>query len=69
MWYEINVGRLRKCADGKQRYVHFFATHKRSLTTEREAREALEIFRDKFSAPWYKIDIKKCEEIGEYLDW
>jgi hypothetical protein len=69
MWYEINVSRFRKCADGKKRYVHFFATHTRSLTTEQDAREALEIFREKLPAPYYKVDIKRCEQTAEYLDW
>lgn len=39
MYYEINIAK-----DGK----HFFATAERSITTEKELKEALIVFQDKF---------------------
>jgi len=58
MHYEINVSRFIR---GK--YVHWFATHERSLTTEDEAKELASVFR--VSLPGNcKVDVKRIETVG-----
>lgn len=58
-YYEINVAK-----DGR----HFFATHKRSLTSEWKMKEALEIFKEKFpESEGYQIMVTAQIEYGSVI--
>lgn len=58
-YYEINVAK-----NGR----HFFATHKRSLTTEWKMKEALEIFKKKFpESEGYQIIVTAQIEYGNVI--
>lgn len=58
-YYEINVS-----LNG----VHFFATHKRSLTDKRKMQEVLEIFKQKFpDSEGYRISVTAEYEYGTYV--
>ena len=58
-YYEINVAK-----DGR----HFFATHKRSLTTEWKMKEALAIFKEKFpESEGYRIMVTAQIEYGNVI--
>lgn len=63
MWYEINVSKWTRQADGKERYVHLFATHERSLTTRDKAKDLYHLFEEKFpEEEGYRIDVVRCEK-------
>lgn len=58
-YYEINVS-----LNG----VHFFATHKRSLTDKRKMQEVLEVFKEKFpESEGYQIIVTAQYAYGEYI--
>lgn len=58
-YYEINVS-----LNG----VHFFATHKRSLTDERKMQEVLEVFKEKFpESEGYRISVTAEYEYGTFV--
>lgn len=58
--YEINVS---------YNGVHFFATHGRSITSERKLKDVLRIFMKKFpESEGYGISVSYWEEIGKYVD-
>ncbi len=60
MYYEINVAK-----DGK----HFFATDKRSITTERALKEVYSIIKEKFPhEEGYDIMVSFIETRGKYID-
>lgn len=58
-YYEINVS-----LNG----VHFFATHKRSLTDNRKMQEVLDVFKKKFpDSEGYRISVTAEYEYGTYV--
>lgn len=58
-YYEINVS-----LNGR----HFFATHKRSMDTERKFKEVLEVFRAKFPEnEGYRITATAQVEYGNFV--
>lgn len=60
MYYEINVS-----LNG----YHFFATHKRSITTDTDLKKALDIFTKKFpKEEGYLISASFNQEIGKHVD-
>ena len=60
MYYEINVS-----LNGR----HFFATDKRSITTERALKEVYPIIKKKFPPEeGYDILVSHTETIGKYID-
>lgn len=60
MYYEINVSQF---STNLGRFVHWFATHKRSIKTEDEARDLAEILR--VSLPGEnKVTVTMYERIG-----
>ena len=69
MYYEINVARVvGEHRDGAPRYAHFFATASRSLTFQREAWEAFEIFQAKFPfSEGYEISMTLHPEVSTQL--
>lgn len=67
--YEINVAALDGVTfDKKPRYIHFFATHKRSCTTHGEVREVYNALVKAFPAPKFKIDITYYVGGGQEVD-
>jgi len=60
MYYEINVS-----LNGK----HFFATHKRSITTKWELEKVYKVFKEKFpESEGYSIRVTLYETVGKALD-
>ena len=60
MYYEINVAK-----DGK----HFFATDKRSITTESALKEVYQIIKAKFpEEEGYNIMVTYYETTGKFVD-
>ena len=60
MGYEINVA-----LNG----IHLFATHERSLQSESEMKECLEIFIEKFpESEGYKISVEYWQKTGKNID-
>lgn len=60
MYYEINVSK-----DGR----HFFATDKRSITTERALKEVYPVIKDKFPIEeGYSILVSYTKTMGKYID-
>ena len=60
MYYEINVS-----LNGR----HFFATDKRSITTERALKEVYEVFKEKFpQEDGYDILVSCTKTTGRYID-
>lgn len=60
MFYEINVSK-----DGR----HFFATDKRSITTERALKEVYPIIKEKFPLEeGYDILVSRTETTGRYIN-
>ena len=60
MYYEINVA-----LHGK----HFFATDKRSITTERALKEVYRVIKEKFPVEeGYDILVSQTETTGKYID-
>lgn len=60
MYYEINIA-----LNGQ----HFFATDKRSITTERALKEVYPILKEKFpSEEGYDILVSYVETRGKYID-
>lgn len=60
MYYEINVS-----LNGR----HFFATDKRSITTERALKEVYPIIKEKFPPEeGYDILVSQMETKGRYID-
>ena len=56
MYYEINVS-----LNGK----HYFATHERSITTEKEALLLFEVFSQKFPASeGYQVSLTHWQKMG-----
>ena len=68
MYYEINVAKLVKGHGGKKEYRHFFATAKRSLTSERLLKEAVKIFKEKFPKPEYDLSCTYYTGQGVHVD-
>lgn len=60
MYYEINVA-----LNGR----HFFATDKRSITTERALKEVYTVIKKKFPAEeGFDIMVSRMETSGRYVD-
>ena len=60
MYYEINVS-----LNGR----HFFATDKRSITTERALKEVYPVIKKKFpQEEGYDILVSRTEPTGKYID-
>ena len=60
MYYEINIAK-----DGR----HFFATDKRSITTERALKEVYSILKEKFPVEEGYIILVSCmKTTGRYID-
>lgn len=70
MYYEINVARNtgKKAWNGDKEFHHFFATAERSITTERELKQALRIFTEKFPYPEYNVSATLWHNRGEGID-
>lgn len=62
MYYEINVSKLTKRAGIGERYEHYFATAKRSITFYEDACEMLKEFQKIFPAPEFNITISEVPE-------
>ncbi len=58
MYYEINVSR-----NIKGRFVHWFATHARSLTTEKEAKALAAVLRVSLPGE-FKLTVTRYETVG-----
>ena len=65
MYYEINVAKL--CNDGKT-YSHYFATAKRSITSESALKNILIHFNMLFPTPNYSISASYHPETGEGIN-
>ena len=65
MYYEINVAKL--CNDGKT-YSHYFATAKRSITSEDRLKNVLIHFKSLFPYPSYSISASYHPETGEGIN-
>jgi len=68
MYYEINVAKLVKVHSRSCSYKHFFATAKRSITTEFELKEVLKHFLVIFPSPEFLMNVTRYQEIGEGLN-
>lgn len=64
MYYEINVSKK----DSKNTYKHYFATAKRSITSEKELIPMVKHFSTVFPEPEYKITVTCHSEAGVGLD-
>ncbi len=60
MHYEINVSKK----NSRGEYWHFFATDKRSITTQAELCAVYKKFMEAFPAPEYQMYVTHWEEIG-----
>ena len=68
MYYEINIAKLVKVDSRSSSYKHFFATAKRSITTEFELNEVLKHLVVAFPKPEFCISIAQYEERGLIID-
>lgn len=70
MYYEINVAKNtgKKAWNGDHEFRHLFATAERSITTERELKQALMIFTEKFPYPEYNVSATRWENRGQGLN-
>ncbi len=63
--YEINVAELLEDqATTRSRFVHLFATHPRSLTSQYETASLYDRLRERFPLPQFKITVSVWEEKG-----
>ena len=60
MYYEINVAKK----DKKGEYRHYFATAKRSITTQTQLQEMTKHFMTVFPAPEYHISVSYVPEVS-----
>lgn len=69
MYYEINVSKnAGKDWTGREiRYVHFFATHQRSIVDEAKAREVYAEMVKAFPSPEFKVEVMRHESFGELV--
>lgn len=67
MWYEINVAKWTRQADGKERYVHLFATDERSLKTEAKAKDLYHLLCLKFPEPEYHVSVIRWNSNGQEI--
>jgi hypothetical protein len=65
--FEVNVSRLTKVR-GSAQYLHFFATHERSITSAQELAVLKQVFDEKFPSPEYSVSISAKYEFGTALD-
>jgi hypothetical protein len=65
MYYEINVAKRHSTLD---RYIHYFATAKRSLLTLGEAEIVLAQLRAAFPAPMYKVTVSRYDTLQCDID-
>jgi hypothetical protein len=69
MYYEINVSKQVTKEDGYilseyGRYVHLFATAKRSITGERELKRVYHHIKRAFPEPMFNIIVTRWDETG-----
>ena len=63
MYYEINVSKK----NDKGEYHHYFATHKRSITTQNRLKTVLADFMEKFTKPEFNISVSYVSEVGRSM--
>lgn len=64
MHYEINVSKKNESGD----YIHYFATHSRSITSKERLKVIVEDFLTKFPKPEFNISVSYREEKGISMD-
>lgn len=64
MHYEINVSKKNDRGD----YIHYFATHKRSITNQARLKVIVEDFLTRFPKPEFNILVTLQEERGVSMD-
>lgn len=65
MHYEINVA---KFSERQQKYLHFFATHERSITTASKLVKVYYELKAVFPAPEYELLVTKYTTSGQKVD-
>jgi len=69
MYYEINVAKQEFIGTSSRfTYKHFFATAKRSITTESELKNVLKCLVVAFPKPEYDITVTRYETSGLFID-
>ncbi len=69
MYYEINVAKQDFIGTSERfTYKHFFATAKRSITTENELKEVLKHLVVAFPKPEFDITVTMYEERGDFVN-
>jgi hypothetical protein len=64
MYYEINVSKQNDSGD----YIHYFVTHKRSISNKARLKVIVEDFLTRFPKPEFNISVSLHEEKGICMD-